>query len=91
MIPYAYMFAALLRLASDPQRGASPEHILAPGGRIGVAAVGGAGLGTTLLAAALSLFPPPDAGSPWLFAAKIAGGTLGALVVGALFYVRRRD
>ena len=42
------------------------------------------GLATTLLAAGLSLVPPPGVHSVWLFELKTIGGT--ALAVGAAFY-----
>jgi len=86
MIPYLYMFAALLRLARDPHRGAAPEHLLVPGGRLGLFLTGGSGLATTLLAAGLSLVPPPGVHSVWLFELKTIGGTALALGIGAAFY-----
>lgn len=86
MIPYLYLFAALLRLARDPRRGAAPEHILVPGGRLGVWLAGGCGFSTTLLAMILSLVPSPETRSVWLFELKTIGGTALALAVGAAFY-----
>ena len=88
MIPYLYQFAALLRLARDPLRGSLPEHVLVPGGRPGLLAAGCSGFGTTLLAAVLSVIPPPGLTNGWWFAAKTLGGTLLALLVGWLFYRR---
>ncbi len=88
MIPYLYQFAALLRLARDPLRGSRPEHVLVPGGRPGLLAAGCSGFGTTLLAALLSVVPPPGVAGAWWFAAKTLGGTLAALCIGWLFYLR---
>jgi hypothetical protein len=48
------------------------------------------GLCVTALAIVLSLIPPPDAASVWLFEAKLAGGC-GLLIVAARFcFLRAR-
>lgn len=47
-----------------------------------------AGLGVTLLAIAVSLIPPAEAQSPWLFEMKLVGGC--ALLIGAARIVFRR-
>jgi amino acid transporter len=89
MVPYLYLFAALLRLARDPARGRAPQHILVPGGRAGLWLAGASGLATTLLAMLLSLVPPPGVSNVWVFGLKTLGGSVVALLVGAAFYRSR--
>jgi len=90
LIPYVYLFLALLRLRRDPERGSDPGQVLIPGGRAGLIAAGIAGAAVSLLAIGLSLVPPHGVRSVWWFELKTVGGTLLALGVGAVFYFRSR-
>jgi amino acid transporter len=78
-IPYVYMFATQLRV-----RTADPEA-----GRVGTL-IGAAGLTTTLVAMVISLLPPADVSSPWLYETKVVGGVGGFLGAGAFVYWREQ-
>jgi glutamate:GABA antiporter len=73
-IPYALMFAALIRL--DRRRWAR--------------ALGALGLAITLLSIGLAAMPAPDAPSPVLSTVKVVGGSVLLLALGALLYRRGR-
>lgn len=86
-IPFLYMYAAAIKLAGRSDRSASPQAVLIPGGKIGVWL--SAGLGFVVVAGGiiLSLIPPGDTASKFLFETKLIGGTLIAIAAGlALFY-----
>lgn len=88
-LPLLYMFAALPVLR---RRGpAHPGDIaLIPGGRLTCWLVGGTGFLITLLALILAMVPPADASRPALFTSKVIGGSVALLIVGLVFYRRRR-
>lgn len=83
-IPYLYLFAAMIKLQSEP---AGPEAIRVPGGKVVAIFVAGVGFLTTALTIALSLFPQPDEPNKWLALLKILGGTVVLLLMGILIYV----
>lgn len=77
MIPYLFVFAAMMRLQREP---AGPEVFRVPGGRpvgFGIALLG---LATTTIAILLSFVPPSDEPRKGLAVAKVVG--LSALLVG---------
>ena len=53
-----------------------------------IAAISGAAV--SLLAIACSIYPPPEVTKVWLFEAKLALGTAGAILSGWLIYKRNR-
>jgi len=87
LVPFLYMFAALLKLAWSES--ASRGHY-----RRGVLTLAGAsGLATTLLGIALVFFPAQQVTSLWLYEVKMFGGTLFFVGLAAFFffvYGRRR-
>jgi amino acid transporter len=83
-IPYLYLFAAMIRLQSEP---AGPDVIRVPGGRSVAWLVATVGFLTTTLTIVLSLIPQPDEPNKPLALLKILGGTGALVVVGVLIYV----
>jgi glutamate:GABA antiporter len=80
LIPFLYMFAALLKLAWSES--ASRGHY-----RRGVLTLAGAsGLATTLLGIALVFFPSQQVTSLWLYEVKMFGGTLFFVGLAAFFF-----
>jgi amino acid transporter len=66
-VPYLYIFAAYLRLRRERT--------------VRAAVVGWVGLAAVVLSIALSLVPPA-VGHPWVFEAKVLGGTVVFLGIG---------
>ncbi len=87
-VPFVYMYGAAIRLADRKDRGASPNQMLVPGGKLGVWVTGSLGLIVVLGGIALSLIPPAEATNKWIFEAKLIGGTAFALVFGLVLYMR---
>ncbi len=83
-IPIAYMFAALPVLRAR-RLGEGPAVLPVAGGRAGLAAVTGLGLGSTLLAVGCALVPPAGADVA-LFYAKVLGGCVAFLLLGWLLW-----
>jgi glutamate:GABA antiporter len=80
LVPFLYMFAALLKLAC--RESASKGHY-----RRGVLTLAGAsGLATTLLGIALVFFPAQQVTSLWLYEVKMFGGTLFFVGLAAFFF-----
>ena len=87
-IPFLYMYAAAIKLASRPDRRQNPAAVLIPGGKIGVWLASGIAFTITLLSIVVSLLPPGDAASRRVFVIKVAGWTVGALALGLALYYR---
>jgi len=79
-VPYVYLFAAYL-----VQRRRLPHPAAVPRSGALATLIGGAGLGTTLLAMGMALVPPTGA-SPTLFFVKVLGGFALFLLVGATIF-----
>lgn len=89
-IPYLFMFAAMIRLQSEPL---DPLMFRVPGGRPVATGLAALGFATTLVAIGLALIPANDEPNKVLAVVKIAGLTLVLLAAGAVVYVlgkRRR-
>jgi amino acid transporter len=85
-IPYLYLFAALLRLATGaPPAGSIPV----PGGRFGILAVAMVGLLTTLIAVGCAFIPPEDQ-DVWSYEAQLLGGFVLLILCGGFLYWRGR-
>jgi glutamate:GABA antiporter len=87
LLPYVYIFAAILMLTSRKQA------TLRPPGRFSkyiLRAVGPVGLFTTLLAIAVVFVPSKQVGSVPLFELKMLSGTLFFLGLGSFFFYRGR-
>lgn len=87
-IPFLYMFAAAVKLAKRPDRGANPHAVLIPGGKAGVWIACTFGFAVTLLSIVVSIFPPGDSSNRMLFVVKVAGCTAGAIGLGLVLYYR---
>ena len=87
LVPFVYMFAALLKLAwIEP---AAKGHY----GKGVLTLAGACGLVTTLLGIALAFFPAQQITSFWIYELKMVGGTLAFIGLAAFFffvYRRRR-
>jgi amino acid transporter len=83
-IPFLYLFAAMLKLQSEP---AGPGVIRVPGGKPVAKLVAIVGLLTTTLTIGISLLPPPDEPNKPLAVLKVVGLS-GLLVLAgvAVFY-----
>jgi glutamate:GABA antiporter len=80
LVPFLYMFAALLKLAcSDP---ADRGHY----GRAVLMLAGASGLLTTLLGIALAFFPARQITSLWWYEVKMFGGSLFFVGLAAFFF-----
>jgi glutamate:GABA antiporter len=80
LIPFLYMFAALLKLAwsESASRGYYRRGVLT--------LAGASGLATTLLGIALVFFPSQQVTSLWLYEVKMFGGTLFFVGLAAFFF-----
>ena len=81
-LPYVYLFAAyaVIRSRGDAEKSDFLKS------RMVAALTGVAGLVTTVIAMAMALVPPEETASVWLFEAKVIGGFLAFVVVGAVLY-----
>lgn len=84
-IPYLYLFTVFM--LHRRRSAASPDVVLAPGGRIGGLLIGYCGLGITLFAMIVAMIPPSD-GNKALFLVKVVGGAGAFLAVGGALYWR---
>src|SRR6202022_4148683 len=87
-VPFLYMYAAVIKLAARPDRLANRHAVMIPGGKFGVWLAGGLGFAVDLAGIALSLVPPGDTSNKLLFAIKLAGATVGAVILGLVLYYR---
>jgi amino acid transporter len=87
-IPFLYMYAAAIKLAGRTDRLHNPDAVLIPGGKVGVWLASGIAFAVTLLSIVVSLLPPGDAASRWMFVTKVVGWTVGALALGLVLYYR---
>jgi glutamate:GABA antiporter len=87
-IPFLYMYAAVIKLAYRPDRDQSAGAVLIPGGKAGVWIAGGMGICIVLGAILLSVIPPGETASKLVFEVKLIGGTMSALFLGVMLYVR---
>jgi len=87
-IPFLYMYAAAIKLASRKDRLENPHAVLIPGGKPGVWIASGIAFAVTLLSIIVSVLPPSDSANRGLFLVKVVGSTLGALALGLTLYYR---
>jgi glutamate:GABA antiporter len=85
-IPFLYMYAAAIKLAYRPDRRASDQVVLVPGGKVGVWLTGSLGFLITAGAMALAAVPPGEAASKPLFFAKLVFWTLAFIGIGLGLY-----
>ncbi len=87
-IPFLYMFAAAIKLASRPDRKTNTHAVLVSGGKAGVWIASGLASAVTLLSIVVSVFPPGDSSNRSLFVIKVVGTTIAAIAVGLILYYR---
>jgi glutamate:GABA antiporter len=87
-IPFLYMFAAVIRLGSRPDRASNSDAILVPGGRAGIWICGSLGFLVVFVAIFFSIVPPGDTSSRTFFEFKVALTTLAAILLGLILYWR---
>src|SRR5256885_13676868 len=80
LIPFLYMFYALIRIA------AAPSFQRRRYGQGTLLAAGGSGLLTTILGIALAFFPAKQITSLWSYELKMVGFTLFFLALAAFFF-----
>jgi amino acid transporter len=78
LVPFLYMFGALLKLALDGSKGYY--------GKTTLLLAGGAGLITTILGIALVFFPSQQISSLWAYEVWMFGGTLFFVGLAAFFF-----
>jgi amino acid transporter len=87
-VPFLYMYAAAIKLASRKDRLENPHAVLIPGGKLGVWIASGIAFAVTLLSIVVSVLPPGDSANRALFLVKVVGSTLGAMALGLTLYYR---
>ncbi len=88
LIPFIYIFAALLRIAGSPSAGQGPYS------KTTLIVAGTSGLLTTILASALAFFPAQQITSVVAYEAWMFGGTASFIGLAVFFfyvYSRRKD
>jgi amino acid transporter len=85
LIPYFYLFAALVRLTRDEERpGSAPARM--SGRRLGLWLVAGCGIVTTAVAIVLTFVPPGGTGNVMNYEANLVLQTAAVLVAGLVVY-----
>jgi amino acid transporter len=87
-IPFLYMFAAAIKLASRKDRRENSHAVLVPGGIAGVWLCAGLGFAVVLIGIVVSLVPPGDALNKLGFELKLVAVTVAAVLVGLTLYWR---
>ena len=87
-IPFLYMYAAVIKLASRPDRAGNSNAVLIPGGKLGVWLAGGTGFFVVLAGIAFSVIPPGETENKFLFELKLIGCTGISVLVGLALYWR---
>jgi len=83
-----YMYASAIKLAYRKDRGAHPNAVLIPGGKLGVWLAASLGFLVVLGGIALSLIPPGESSNKWVFEAKLIGCTVVSVFLGLILYYR---
>ncbi len=82
-IPFLYLFAAMIKLQSEP---IGPEIIHVPGGKAVAYFIAIVGFLATALTIILSAFPQPDEPNKPLAILKVVGGSIVVVLIGAWVY-----
>lgn len=87
-IPFLYMFAGVIKLASRKDRTKGEHAVLIPGGMLGVWLCGGLGFLVVLIGIFVSLVPPGETINKWSFELRLVGGTVASILLGLILYWR---
>jgi amino acid transporter len=87
-IPFLYMYAAVIKLSSRPDRESNEQAVLVPGGRAGVWIVGLLGFIVTLASMCFAAIPPDTAKNKVAFELNIVVSTLAMIGIGLTLYWR---
>lgn len=87
-IPFLYMYAAIIKLYSLPDRVENRSAVVVPGGMLGVCVAGGLGLFVVGIGIVLSFIPPGDTSNKVLFETKLVAGTALSILLGLALYYR---
>jgi amino acid transporter len=86
-IPFLFMFAAMIKLQSEP---AASDVIRVPGGKTAAIMLAGLGFLTTAVSIGLACVPPGDEPNKTLAVVKVVGASLALVGVGAAVYAAGR-
>ena len=87
-IPFIYMYAAVIKLYSRPDRRGNRSAVVIPGGLAGVWLAGGLGLAVVVIGIVLSFIPPGETANKFLFETKLVLGTVLSVMLGLILYYR---
>jgi len=87
-VPFLYMFAAVIKLASRKDRSENENAVLIPGGKLGVWITAGLAFAVTFASIIFSVIPPGDSSNKFLFEVKVVGATVIAILGGLTLYWR---
>jgi len=87
-VPFLYMYAGVIKLASRKDRGENEHAVLIPGGAAGVWIAGGLGFLVTVAGIVLSLIPPGETPNKLVFEIKLVSGTVATVLIGLVLYLR---
>jgi len=87
-LPFLYMFAAVIKLASRADRTENSHAVLIPGGKLGVWICGGLGFSVVFFCLVVSFIPPGDSSNGWRFFVKVVVETVVAILIGLFLYWR---
>jgi amino acid transporter len=87
-VPFLYMFAAVIKLASRKDRKENEHAVLIPGGKVGVWITAGLAFAVTFASIIFSIIPPGDSSNKVLFEIKVVGASIIAILFGLTLYWR---
>jgi amino acid transporter len=87
-IPFLYMYAAVIKLASRKDRLENEHAVLIPGGKIGVWLTSGLAFVVTVASIIFSIIPPGEVTNKVFFEVKVVGASIAAIALGLGLYFR---
>jgi amino acid transporter len=87
-VPFLYMYAAAIKLAYRPDRGASTQAVLVPGGKAGIWLAGSLAFLITAGSMIVAGISPEGPTSRLIFLLKVVGCTVAFIGAGLILYFR---
>jgi amino acid transporter len=87
-IPFIYMYCAVIKLASRPDRRQNASAALIPGGRPGVWIAGLLGFAVTAMSIVFAFIPSMDVSNKALYIFELVFATAAAIMIGLFLYWR---